>query len=166
MEVPLLLYSVNTLLAFRINQRYYGEQHYVWCAPVFDGSKLPPTHPYFVPPTSSPAEIFCGLREEVYRADGKSSKVKDNKAGIIRGASEKRKARIINRDQEEEIRLAVLSADLVLFRPLLYVIPYKSAARFVSHPRTDRKANRLSDEFVIESLHRKLFDVIEEPSRT
>jgi hypothetical protein len=36
MADPLILYSVNSWLAYIINERYYGGEHFVWCAPVFD----------------------------------------------------------------------------------------------------------------------------------
>ncbi len=34
---PLVLYSANTLLAYKINETFYKGLHYVWCNPVFDG---------------------------------------------------------------------------------------------------------------------------------
>ena len=36
---PLLLYSTNTYLKFRI-QRDYRREHHVWCSPTFEAAKL------------------------------------------------------------------------------------------------------------------------------
>ncbi len=41
MSAPLILYSTNTWLAYKIAERFYGDMHYVWCAPFFDSESLP-----------------------------------------------------------------------------------------------------------------------------
>ena len=35
-EEPLLLCSVQSKLAYLINERFYGGLHYAWCSPGFD----------------------------------------------------------------------------------------------------------------------------------
>ena len=123
MEDPLLLYSTNTLLAYRIGQRYYGAEHYVWCTPHFDPraqARLEAT----VPPSSSPAEIYRGLFEDVRRADLNSAKIKDNRGGILTGVRLKQASGVISADQAREILKIVETAGCQDFRPLLYVIPH------------------------------------------
>ncbi len=55
--MPLVLYSVNTYLAFMINERYYEGKHYVWCSEVFDARDRDRLGLYGnIPPTSNPYE--------------------------------------------------------------------------------------------------------------
>jgi|GEM_PF-5439362 len=37
---PLLLYSTNTWLTYVIGERFYRDEHYVWCTPDFDARAL------------------------------------------------------------------------------------------------------------------------------
>jgi hypothetical protein len=161
MALPIVLYSANSWLAYKIGERYYGGEHYAWCAPVFDG-RTSSAGGWYLPPTSSPAEIYSGLREEVRRGDRHSAKIDQNKIGIIYGASVKRRTGIVSEKQEKEIALIVEAAERADFRPLLYVIPYPPVAHLVKEVHVKDRAHPLSSECVIEALDRKLFDVIEE----
>ena len=123
MADPLLLYSTNTWLAYVIAERYYGGEHYVWCAPVFDPRKQSSVD-MVLPPTSSPCEIYRGLYEETKRGDRHSGKITENRGGILRGAAIKKNCRTITADEEREITEIIESAEIYDFRPLLYVIPF------------------------------------------
>jgi hypothetical protein len=162
MEDPLLLYSTNTLLAYRIGQRYYGAEHYVWCTPHFDPrsqARLEAT----VPPSSSPAEIYRGLYEDVQRGDLHSDKIEDNRAGIIRGAKFKQASGLISAEQATEILKIADAAVCPDFRPLLYVIPHSLVKAILREVPLERRASLLSEEFVIDRLPRRFFDVLELP---
>lgn len=89
MTEPILYYSTNTWLAYSVAQRYYGAIHYVWCSPHIAPSSRGSLDSH-VPPTSNPIEVFKVLYNEVRNGDRHSSKVRDNKIGILRGASIKR----------------------------------------------------------------------------
>ena len=54
---PLILYSVNTVLAYEVNTTYYNDTHFVWCAPYFDCRKTPRNYKNN-PPTSNPCEFY------------------------------------------------------------------------------------------------------------
>lgn len=43
-EEPELLFSVNTLLAFLIAEKYYNSIHYAWFSPKFDLGNEQPLH--------------------------------------------------------------------------------------------------------------------------
>jgi len=160
MTAPLILYSTNTWLSFVIAQRFYGAQHYVWCTPYFD-PRRDGADESAVPPTSSPLEIYRSLAEEVRRGDRHSSKIKDNRVGILRGASAKRQAGIITEQQEAQIASVVNLAESRDFRPLLFVIPYTAAATLLREPPPEDKAHPMSAEFVADALPRTCFDVID-----
>lgn len=159
MSNPLLLYSTNTRLAYLISKRYYGDLHYVWCTPYFDSKSLAP-HDYTIPPTSSPGEIYHNLYEEVIRGDRHSSKIEDNKRGILEGANAKRKAGVINEQQEQEIAQIVEQAMILDFKPLLYIIPFNLVTNLVEEVPVNKRAHPLSVEYLIKELPRHLFDII------
>ena len=156
----LILYSTNTWLAFNVAERYFKGEHYVWCTPFFD-SEGHAGYAYTVAPTSCPKEIYLSLYKEVTSRDRHSSKIKDNKVGILKGAAFKREAGIITEDEEKEIAAVVDSAEQQDFKPLLYIIPYEKAVALLKQVPVGEKAHPLSTEFIIQSLPRDHFDIIE-----
>lgn len=160
MPEPIVLYSTITKLALNIARIYYGDIHYVWCAPVFDASQTSGVE-FILPPTSSPFEIYQELKRHVLRGDGHSDKIKENRAGILRGATEKLKAGKITAQQQQDIATTVEIAQSTLYEPLILVIPYTVAVRRLVTPvPVGRRANPLSAELIIPELPRRLFDVI------
>jgi hypothetical protein len=160
MADPLLLYSTTTWLAYVIAERYYSGEHYVWCAPVYDPRKQSSVD-MVLPPTSSPCEIYRGLYEETKRGDRHSTKIAENRVGILRGAAIKKNCGTITADQEREITAIVDMAEINDFRPLLYVIPFHQVSSIVQTVPVDRRAHPMSSEFLIERLPREYFDVLE-----
>lgn len=160
MEKPLILYSTNSWLAYMIAQRYYKTEHYVWCTPYFDPRKSGDRESA-IPPTSSPFEVYCSLAEEVTRRDRHSAKIKENRTGILRGANAKRQSGVISANQQRDIASIVDHADSADFRPLMYVIPYSEVIDRMREPPPEDKAHLLSEEYIIDSLPRVLFDIIE-----
>jgi hypothetical protein len=160
--MPLVLYSVNTYLAYMINERYYGSKHYVWCSEVFDARANHHLGRYSsIPPTSNPYEIYHNLYEEVKRGDRHSAKIEANRKRILGGAKIKLEAGVINQEQYDEIEKIVKSVEISDFRPILYVIPYSNVAADVREATVEERAHPLSREGIIESLDRANFDPIE-----
>jgi hypothetical protein len=139
---------------------FYGDQHYVWCCPVFDHKCRPFSHAT-PPPTSCPADVYFALLNEVRRRDGHSTKIAENRIGILKGAAAKRAAGIITDAEALEINAIVEQAKVADFQPLLYVIPYEPVARLVMEIPVVNRAHPLSEEFVIDSLPGDAFDVIQ-----
>jgi hypothetical protein len=162
MPNPLVLYSAQTLLAYRINQKYYKQKHWVLCSP-YRGRGSTATFDTAVPPSSSPFEIYRNLREEVKSAERHSYKIEANKEGLVRGANAKLKKRVISKAIAGEIAAAVKLAVVADFSPVLYVIPYKQVANQVQAVPVEKRAHPLSDEYLIDSLRRADFDIIELP---
>lgn len=160
MEDPLVLYSANTWLAYKIAQAYYGEVHYVWCTPYFSSNSLP-SWDCGVPPSSSPSEIYLGFREDALRGDRNSARVEMNKAGILRGANCKRKEGVITKKQKGEIYAIVSRAETRDFKPLIYIIPFAHATKLLNEVPVHERSHPLSAEYTIRHLPRKCFDVIE-----
>lgn len=159
MSAPLILYSANTLLAYRINQIYYRERHFVWCNPYFSASA--PSIDVQMPPSSTPSDICCSLCGDVSQDDVHSLKIQSNRDGIRKGASSKRNAEQITEQELREIDQIVSAAKLADFRPLLYVIPFHLVAEQAKPvPPTDR-AHPFSQEYIIKDLLRSSFDVLE-----
>lgn len=162
MADPLILYSTNTWLAYVIGERFYGGEHYVWCTPDFDARALARID-QTAPPSSSPAEIYRDLFEDVRRGDQHSSKIKDNKAGILRGVADKRAAGVISDEEQRDIVSTLDRAGGRDFRPLLYVIPFDRVSGIIQSAPVELRAHPLSQEYVIERLPRRDFDVLELP---
>jgi hypothetical protein len=159
MHDPLVLYSTVTKLALNVARIYYNDLHYVWCAPVFDGRQAADAE-YSVPPTSSPYEIFLALREEIRRGDAHSRRIEENRTGILRGATAKRRSGTISEQQEQEIATIVELAQPSIYEPLILVIPYAGVRSMVSPVPIRERANPLSTESILPALPRHLFDVI------
>jgi hypothetical protein len=160
MAEPLVLYSANTWLAYMIAERFYDGAHFVWSTPYF-GPETVPSLQYAIPPSSSPGEIYRELFEAVNRGDRHSTKIRDNRFGILKGAKENEKAGIITIREAKEIAEIVAKAETLEFRPLLYVIPFHFVAKMVKEVPVKKRAHPFSVEFVIKQLPRKYFDIIE-----
>jgi hypothetical protein len=159
-ESPIVLYSANSWLAYVIAERYYRGYHYVWCTPHFDPSSVPSIN-YTVPPSSSPAEIYRNLKEDVKRGDRHSAKIAANKAGILRGVEHKLAAGEITPEQASEIASIVAAAEAQDFKPLIFVVPFALVAKLLRTVPVSQRAHPLSDEFIIDRLPRENFDVID-----
>lgn len=156
----ILLYSVNTWLAYNISVRYYGDVHFVWCSPIFSVRNHPGYHAT-PPPTSCPSDIYHNLAEEVRRRDGHSAKIAENRTGLIKGAEKKHSAGIITDDELREIEEIAAAADCSDFRPLLYLIPFVGVSHLLKEVPISERAHPLSQEYIIEELPTELFDAIE-----
>jgi hypothetical protein len=156
---PLILYSTNSWLAYAVAERYYGRQHYVWCTPFFDPGSTPSLD-YAVPPSSSPAEIYRGLMEDVRRGDRHSAKIDANKAGILRGAQSKMTNGDIVDEEASEIGSIVNEAEVRDFTPLVFVIPHHLVKGIIREVPVNQRAHPMSREYIIDKLPRSSFDVI------
>jgi hypothetical protein len=142
-----------------IAERFYRRHHYVWCTPHFDPRQR--GRDSAVPPTSSPFEMYRTLFEETSRGERHSSKIAQNRVGIVHGANAKLLSRVITDQQREQITAVVNAAHPSDFRPLLYVIPTNLIAKLLREPPPEDKAHPLSEEYIIDDLPRRYFDVIE-----
>jgi hypothetical protein len=153
-SLPLLLYSTRALLTFLINEKYYGQLHFIWAAPFFDISDNSN------PRSSSPAHIYNELKTSVLTNDLHSAKIAETKAGLIKGAESQKNNGVISDDVLKEIISIVNSSTIMDFRPIVYVIPTKGIEEKIVETPVSQRANPFSKEYIIEKLHRKYFDVI------
>jgi hypothetical protein len=160
MSDPLVLYSVNTLLAYRINEHFYGQMHYVWCSPFFDASG---TSPFDVqaPPSSTPCDICRMYLDDVLRQDRHSDVIRNNRSGLKSGLEIKRDDGVISAEQYRELEEIVSKAPFEDFRPLLFVIPFQGIADRVEEVPLFQRAHPFSREYRIERLPRSHFDVLD-----
>jgi len=166
LKEPVVLYSIQSFLAYYINMEYYTDFHYVWCAPCFDSSALPRTEPR-LPPTSNPRELFNFFNNDVYIKDHHLSRmfIDGNIAGLTAGAEAKYRAGVITEDKKVEIidliRYIKEKRDFQYFRPIIYVIPYCLVQARVRRVNYKNTALPLSPEYLITDLHKDEFDVID-----
>lgn len=160
MPEPLFLYSTNTWLAYIISQRYYREEHYVWCSPYFNTLSVPSSE-QTIPPSSLPGKLYKQLYDEVSSGEQHSDKIKSNKAGIRRGANYKEKVGVITAKQKQEVYAIVSRAQITYFKPIIYVIPFALVRDIIIEVPVSERAHPLSGECRIERLPRSLFDIID-----
>lgn len=158
MENPVIIYSVNTKLAFFINTNYYNHTHYVWCSPFFnpktDNNIFPP------PRSSTPCEIYSELVKDVKSNDEHSAKIKSNRLGLLEGVVANFEKGIIDEDTKEELKLLISEAPISAFEPLIYVIPFSDVKSLVEKIPLSARASKYSSEIKIPVLSRSKFDII------
>ena len=155
-----ILYSANSLLAYKVSKRFYSDHHYVWCATAFGSPSL--DDPLVKNPRSSvPYERYTELSKDTGRVGDKHSAiVNSQKMGIKAGAQAKFDAREITKDERDEIIEIVDAAEISDFEPLMYVIPFDKVKKIAKRVPVAKRAHPLSDEWLIQKLPRKYFDVI------
>lgn len=159
MPNPLILYSTNSSLAYNVARHYYGDKHYVWCTPFFGLTPLPGGG-YNMPASSSPAEIYNAYRRDIASGDMHSAKIQSNRAGILRGSTLMRRAKIIDKTQAQEISQICRDAQLADFKPLIYVIPFDLVSTKLKPVPINKRASPFSAEYILESLPADHFDII------
>ena len=146
------LYSVGTLLAYKIAKRYYKNIHYVWCTTEFNSS--------IQPPTSNPATICGRYLKQITTGDRHTIEIEKNKVGILKGAKTKLSSGVINKKQYNEIRSIVSVADYEAFFPLLYIVESKKVKERCVEVATEDRASDNAVEYKIENLKEDEFEVI------
>lgn len=160
---PNLLYSAGTELSYKINEIFYNDIHYVWCADRFGSPKS--GEPYNRNPSSSdPYDIY----QDYNRASGNSGRVADHHSGAIdrlrigikKGADIKLAQGVISKDELDDIYAIVDAADRQDFSPLIYLIPFEKVETLLKKVPIDKRAHPLSDEWIIENLSKDDFDLM------
>jgi hypothetical protein len=161
MAKPLVLYSTNSKLAYRINEAYYHGIHYVWCSQFFHHGAALQLDVNMVP-SSTPASIFLEYRAGVLTGDSHNAKILGNRKGLLKGTKNKLENNIINQTTHDEIVEIIQKSTLTDFQPVVYVIPYTSKlAKLIGPLAISEKAHPFSPEILMPHLPRSHFDVIE-----
>lgn len=147
-----LLYSMGTRLAYTIAENYYYNKHFVWCTSRFHSDEQAPT--------SDPLTIGKTYLSHATRGDRHSQVIKNNIAGILRGASEKHKEGVIDDSIYVRIQQIVNCADYEAFAPVLYIINTDLVKdRCIEVPPEERASNS-SIEYNIIDLSGGEFQII------
>jgi len=158
----LLYYSTNSYLAFYLSEYFYRGKHFVWCSPVFNPASLDNLDiRRKIPPSSSPYKIYINFKEDVDNYDLHSSKINENKSGLKRGALINYRNEVIDADELARINQIIDTAELFLFRPLIYLIPVQLVDSKIKEVPVDTAANPLSLEYQILDLSENEFEIIE-----
>lgn len=156
-----LLYSTNVFLKLLIQQIYRNDVHYVWCSEYFDSKKLSAyTSGVLVAASSNPADIYRDLQHAVQTHDNHNAKIISQKASFISLATTWESDGEISTTQKDDIIYMVTTATFDLWRPLLYVIPRAPVEPQLQLVPVHKRAG-LGNEYIIPSLNRSEFDVIE-----
>ena len=160
MPSPLLLYSTNTYLKFRIQEQYRG-QHHAWCSPTFAAEKV---DKYALgagtPPSSDPASIYRDLSEAVRRTDEHCAKIIDQKKTLMALAVDWHREGHITEASRNDIVTSVNMAPFTYWRPLIFVIPYAIVTGRVEEVPREKRAS-MEPEYIIRDLKMGEFGIIE-----
>jgi hypothetical protein len=157
----LLYYSVNTYLSHYINTTFYNDQHYVWCSPVFDPTRLEASDPRRrIPKSSSPISIYKTYQDDVTSGDLHSDAIKRNRLGLKAGATHRLQQDVIDADEYQMINDIVDAALITDFAPLIYVIPEHLVASKIRRVSVSAQANPLSAEYVVDNLMKGEFELL------
>src|ERR1035441_2257137 len=152
------LFSTNTWLSYILAERFYAGRHFVWCTPYFE-IKSQTGFDVTTPPTSTPKEIYQALALEVERNDKHSSKIKDNRANLLKGAKVRFNRGDITLQDLDRIRAIVNSSSVPDYQPLLYIINYEAVKTDLIEVPIAELAHPLSVEYRLENLVRDHFEV-------
>ncbi len=156
---PLILFSTNTYLAYRINRDYYGDKHFIYCTSKA-GCKSLTVELLDNPSSSSPMTRYKQLKEGSKTGELHGI-IKEQKLGIQKGALEKYKKGLITLEQKNEIFYIAEEARNLDYRPLLYIIPYNKIKELLKEVKIQDKASLFSEEYIIEELPGDSFVIIE-----
>src|SRR6266849_6203131 len=159
-ELPLLLYSVVTSVAFRINEQFYRSTHYAWCAPYFDMRRNQVGGIGKSPPSSNPFELYASFLRDARAGDLHSALIRQNKDGILRGASVRCAKGYMTEERRNEIARIIDLTVASDYTPLIYVIPTHGLETLIKPVEIRNRAHQLSPEFILEDLPRSKFDII------
>jgi hypothetical protein len=160
-RVSLLLYSTNCFLKYLVQRTYRHDKHYVWCSEFFDSNDAAPRSlASLVPASSSPAEIYSRLRNDVKTKDQHSAKIAEQGASIKRLAVKWHKASEISLEEKEEITCLVKKATFEDWRPLIYIIPRGPVGERAKTVAVKKRAG-LGREYIVSDLDGSEFHVIE-----
>lgn len=147
-----LLYSTVTELAYRIGKDYYNNTHYVWCTEAFDAA--------LQPGTSNPRTICSRFLDQIIKKDRHAVDIKNNKAGILKGANEKLKQGVITAEQQKEIQTIVAVSRDEDYYPIVLLIYKKAVKKRLIIVASADKARDTSIEYIIPDLQRNEFEML------
>ena len=160
----LFLYSTQPYIKYHINESFLGKRHYVWCSEVFDGrAEARLNIASTLGKSSNPAEIYDDVRQyaKAGRADRHCDHVTRWKASIPTVAVALQKNGQIDESALKEITYLVRTAEVSLWRPILYVIDrQRVGAGRIQLVEPDQRAG-VANEYVINDLTLSEADVLE-----
>ncbi len=159
MKSPHNLWSVQTELEWKINYKYYGDIHYVWCTPDF-GSSVSKGNPLNNPPSAQVLFRYQELDEAANSGDLHSHAISDKRTGLRRGAEVKYEEGVIVEAQRDVINYIIENTECAGFRPLVYVMAYEEVKDIASTVPASAAASPSSIEYIIEKLPGDMFTYI------
>lgn len=148
-------------MKYQIQQRFFGDRHYVWCSPTFEAAALGRySLGAYQPPSSDPCSIYRQLRDAVSKSDGHEPKIVSQTATLKALAIDQAAAGKITDGNRDEILALLSHAQIVDWRPLIYVVPYHLVEPRVELVPREQRASHVP-EYVVRDLGRHEFEIIE-----
>lgn len=152
-EVPVFLFSQSTKLAHKIDEKFYKNEHYVWCSEFIHDNKQPPT--------SDPVARCNRLLRIIKTGDRHAYEIDEHISGILAGARAKLNANVISAEQHQLICTYINSVDYEAFMPIIYIIDYNKVRDRCERISARDKASDSSSEIRIVDLKPDEYTIID-----
>ncbi|MHC1623744.1 MAG: hypothetical protein ACXQTR_04050 [Candidatus Methanospirareceae archaeon] len=143
-------------MAWKINYKYYGDIHFVWCTPDF-GSSVSKGNPLNNPSSAQVLWRYKDLDEATKSGDLHSSAISKNRMGLLQGVEAKYAEEVIDEDQRDALHFIIENTECIGFRPLIYAMAYGEVKDITSIVQADAAAGPSSTEYIIEKLPGSMF---------
>jgi hypothetical protein len=153
-SLPPVLYSTCTQLAYKINEKYYNDIHFVWCAPAFNCINQP---------TTSDPQTICNRFLEIATKGDRHlrNEITEYISGVLRGANYKKNKGIITQEQFNCIGASLVEPNFEAFFPVIYIIYTDKVKNKIKLVNPKDCASNESKEYKIENLKRNEFSIID-----
>lgn len=150
------LFSQSTKLAYKIDKKFYGNKHYVWCSESI--------HDVNQPPTSDPISRCNRMLQIIKTGDRHASEINGHISGILAGVQAKYKSGEISKKQKKLICECITYSTTFGYKeflPIIYVINYKKVKDRCEYVKFNNKASNHSSEIRITDLKPDEYSIID-----
>lgn len=152
-ENPVFLFSQSTKLAHKIDEKFYKNEHYVWCSEFI--------HDNNQPPTSDPIARCNRLLQIIKTGDRHATEIDEHLSGILAGAKAKLKSKVISKEEHKLICTYLNIVGYEEFMPIIYIIDYSKVKERCEYVSPRNKASDSSSEIRITNLKPDEYTVID-----
>lgn len=156
-----ILYSVNPKIKLQIQQHFFEDVHYVWCAAHWDGTaQAKYSTAATIGMTSNPQDLYIEWRKHVARADSHFQKPRDIRDFYVTHGLKCVGEKTMSQETYDELVYFLDNTTSDDWAPLLYLIPWSVVESRVQNVQPAKRSSRAM-EYIIADLAPDEFDIVE-----
>lgn len=148
------LFSVGSRMAYNVDCDYYKCKHYLWIAYDFHNRKKQAA-------SSDPLTIAKEFIDGVVTLDRHSDQINRNVAGILYGAEEMLRKKLIDEKTRDKIITTIKMAVRTDFLPVAYVINTKKVNERIKKVSSDKTARKGTPEYLLYDLSKGEYQLVD-----